>query len=418
MVPNSVFDMAIYQSGQVFSRTLCSHIHVVSAFFFGGPYPFQKRRVFYIRTGGKWPYATKLKRGDVEQNGCYRVKRNFTTYALKGNEYKNLHTMDVKKPDLFCTERDMLGLGVYIINKVEYGEALEAYLKPENTEELLEVRVLLYPSEEINRNLTRLFGIVPLVFQANQLKNWSAAFSIIIIIIDFISNVIEKHAWVPLKLKLKDFIKSQLAGFKNRSFRSSLSKYLSSVSPSLLYTDNFTCNFKKVVPGEVVWIMPNTYLEGEKSAGFYNPGFDSIERYRMTPEEVEPLLVEESRSFIDKHNEAEDAKGRKGYFEIPKGSKKYTIHTRQGELKCIFVPSRRMAYNFLNGVELHWGPYNTKCTDLIISFLRLIHDSNYLPFTMSIKRTYKTDGFDRVFSHVASGGWFMKATAIHAGLVS
>ena len=112
--------------------------------------------------------------------------------------------------------------------------------------------------------------------------------------------------------------------------------------------------------------------------------------------------------------------GREGYFTIPLGSKKYMIDTKQGQLKCIFVPShgKGMAYNFLDDVELHWGPYNREYTGMIISFLLLISELDYLPFTMSIKQTYHTEGYDRVFTHVAMGGWFLKATAIVEGFVS
>ena len=255
--------------------------------FADGPYPFQKRRVLYIKTGKKWPYATSLKTdlGDEESNGCYLISRSNRKYALKGDDYINLHTIDVKKPDLYCTEMDMLGGGCYIINKLEYGEALETYLKPENTEELLEMRVLLYQSDEINKNFMRLFSMIPLLLQANRLKNWSIAFSIIIILIDLSSNVLEKRCWVPMKSKLKNLIRSLLAKVKNRNLRSSISLYLSSISLSLMYRDNFTCNFKKVIPKEIVWIMPNTFLEGDELQGFDNYQVPT-EIYNLPDEEI------------------------------------------------------------------------------------------------------------------------------------
>lgn len=382
-----------------------------------GPLPFQKRRVFYIKIGKKWPYSTGLKTnlGDETEKGCYIIRRNQTTYALKSVDYINLHTIDVKKPDLYCTERDLLGGNLYIINKVEFGEALEAYLKPEYKEEVLEMRVLLYPSEEINKNLMRLFSIIPLLLQANRLKNLSIAFSIIIVVIDIFSNIVEKRWWVPTKLKLKNFIRSHLAKVEKRSLRSSISKYLSSISLSLLHCDDFTCSFKKVVPEEIIWIVPNTYLHGCEVEG--------VENYCYAPiKEYEELLEKEDDSFIEKHNEGQKSEGRQNYFSIPKGSLKYAINTKQGLLKCIFVPkhgtAHGMAYNFLNDVELHWGPYFPEYTSMIISFLNEISRLDYLPFTMSIKKTYHTEGYDRVFDHVAKGGWFMMAKAIHEGFVS
>ena len=378
--------------------------------FQNGPYPFEKRRVFYIRKGGKWPYDTGLKEGDKEVNGCFVIQRMCTRYALKEDDYYNLHTIDIKKPHLFCSERDLLGGNLYIINKLEYGEALETFLKPENKEEVLEMRVLVYPSEEINKNLMRLFSIIPLLLQANQLKLLSIIFLISIIVVDLLSNILEKRCWIPTKLKLKDYIRWGLTKVKSRSQRSAISKYLSSISLSLLHSDNFTCNFKRVVPGEKVWIMPNSYLDGFKN-------------YCRAPLRIyDMVLVEEDASFIKKHNEGQRLVGRDAYFSIRDGSLKYTVITKQGELKCIFVLGRNrrgMAYNFLDDVELHWGPYFQPHTSRIISFLNEIARLDYLPFTMSIKNhTYQLEGYDRVFHHVAWGGWFLTAEAIHGGFVA
>ncbi|KAG0601245.1 hypothetical protein M758_11G096300 [Ceratodon purpureus] len=372
--------------------------------FQNGPYPFEKRRVFYIRKGGKWPYATGLKEGDKEVNGCFVIQRTLCTrYALKEDDYYNLHTIDIKNPHLFCSERDLLWGNLYIINKLEYGEALETFLKPENKEEVLRMRVLVYPSEEINKNLMRLFSIIPLLLQANQLKLLSIIFSISIIVVDLLSNILEKRCWIPTKLKLKDYIRWGLTKVKSRSQRSAISKYLSSISLSLLHSDNFTCNFKRVVPGEKVWIMPNSYLDG-----FDDHTFLPIKQYEVR-------LVKEDDSFIKKHNQI--LKERKD-DSIPNGSLKYTVITKQGELKCIFVPGRGMAYNFLDDVELHFGPYLPEHTSRIISFLNEIARLDYLPFAMSIQKTYHTEGYDSIFDHVAQGGWFLIARVIHAGFVS
>ncbi|KAG0557049.1 hypothetical protein KC19_11G099000 [Ceratodon purpureus] len=399
---------------------------LIGFFFQHGPFPFHKKKVFYIKNGVKRPPPIGWKEKyqvDKYQDGCnieqrYRVsyvapKKEQVSYVLKNEDRYNLRTIDTKKPHLFCSERDLLGGNLYIINKLEYGEALETFLKPENKEEVLEMRVLVYPSEEINKNLMRLFSIIPLLLQANQLKLLSIIFSISIIVVDLLSNILEKRCWIPTKLKLKDYIRWGLTKVKSRSQRSAISKYLSSISLSLLHSDNFTCNFKRVVPGEKVWIMPNSYLDGFKN-------------YCRAPLRIyDMVLVEEDASFIKKHNEGQRLVGRDAYFSIRDGSLKYTVITKQGELKCIFVLGdqtrnrRGMAYNFLDDVELHWGPYFQPHTSRIISFLNEIARLDYLPFTMSIKNhTYQLEGYDRVFHHVAWGGWFLTAEAIHGGFVA